>query len=214
MLKPLYFLLSFSLFSLKSSAQEVFNIPEPKKDSATLALEKTNSFSVIEQGASFPGGIERFYGYIANKIKIPELVSLFGFNGRIVAGFTVGKDGYIKDVKAFSDSATGFEENLIAAISNSTRWLPAIQNGIKVEQKFTLPFKFDISKPIIDLKELKRSSYKFQFQVNDKTYDLKNAEAILGNVFSADKIDYIKSFSEQSAENRKAKKYIIFIKPV
>ena len=61
------------------------------------------------------------------------------------------------------------------------------------------------------MNELKGSSYKFTFQIKDKTYDIKQAQTILGNKFSSTKIDYIKSFLEQPEENKQQKAYLIQI---
>jgi protein TonB len=192
-------------------AQEVPNIPEPTKDSSTVALEKQNTMIFVEQQAVFPGGELGFYKFIGKILKKPELVGLLGFKGRIVMGFTIDKQGPVKDIHAFSDSGTGYEQEFTAAISKSPRWKSAIQNGQLAEQKFTLPFTIDQPRAEIEMHDLKRSSYKFTFQIKGKIYDIKQAEALLGSKFSSAKIDYIKTFAEQPEENKKQKAYLIQI---
>ncbi|TSD67787.1 hypothetical protein FFF34_010480 [Inquilinus sp. KBS0705] len=214
-LMKLYFtIVAFVLFTGLVFAQEPPISSQAKKDSAGIVPEAASpvTFVAIEQSASYPGGDVNFMRYVTNSTSMPELVGLFGFKGRIVIGFTVDVTGKPKNIKAFSESGTGFEESLSVAIQNSPRWKPAIQNSRVIEQSFTIPFKFDISRPEISIKELKKSSYKFTFQIKDKTYSIEEAEPILGNVFSADRIDYAKSFAEQPEENRKSKKYLIQIK--
>jgi protein TonB len=204
--------LAFTLLSGFAFAQEVPDIPEPQKDSATLALEKTNPAVFVEQVPTFPGGDNAFMTYIGRHINKPELVILFGFKGRIVVGFTVGRSGLVKDVKAFSAGGLGYEDEVVSAISHSPAWKPGIQNGTPVDVKYTIPFTIDLPRAEIDMLDLKRSSYKFTFQIKDKTYDIKQAEAILGSKFSSAKIDYIKTFLEQPEENKKQKAYLIQIK--
>lgn len=205
----------FILLGGVTFAQEVPDIPEPRKvakDSATIALEATNSQVFVEQTAGFPGGNVAFINFITNKTNTPELVTFFGFKGRIVVGFTVETSGRLKDIKAFSESGTGFEENILAAVITSPRWKPAIQNGYVVEQKFTIPIKFDIIRDQISMDELKKSSYKFTFLIKAKSYSIDEAEPILGKTFNSEKVDYIQSFLQQPEENRKNKKYLIQIK--
>jgi len=204
--------IAFVLLSYIVFAQEVPDVPEPKKDSATVALEATNSAVFVEQSPAFPGGDMAFYNFIGRNVAQPELVKLFGFTGRIVVGFTVAKDGKLKDITTFSNAGLGYEEEVFAAINKSPRWKNGIQNGIPVDVKFTLPFKFDFPRTEIFMKELKSSSYQFTFQIKDKTYSIDQAEPILGKTFPADKIDYGKTFSEQPEENKKSKKYLIQIK--
>ncbi|MFD0765651.1 energy transducer TonB [Mucilaginibacter lutimaris] len=202
-------LVSITGFAL---AQEVPDIPEPKKDSATVALEATNSAVFVEQSPAFPGGEMKFYSYVGNHVIQPELVKLFGFTGRIVVGFTIAKDGSVTEVKSFSNSGLDYEEELVAAIEKSPRWKNGIQNGIPVAVKYTVPFKFDFPRQQISMQELKKSSYKFSFHIKGKQYSLNEAEAVLGKEFSANSIDYSKSFAEQSEENKKGKMYLIQIK--
>jgi protein TonB len=205
-------LIQFSYAQTPIAPDPEFSIPEPQKDSATIALEKANTTVFVEQSASFPGGENSFIRFITSNADIPELVTLFGYKGRIVIGLTVETTGKLKDIKAFSGSGTGFEENILAVVATSPRWKPAIQNGRLAQQKFTMPFKFDLPRQQISMNELKKSSYKFNFRIKDNTYNIDQAEPILGKTFSADRIDYLKSFAEQPEENKKNKKYLIQIK--
>ncbi|WP_354428621.1 MULTISPECIES: energy transducer TonB [unclassified Mucilaginibacter] len=202
----------FVLLTGFAFAQEVPDIPEPKKDSATVALEQESTFRAVEQSPSFPGGMDRFNTYVANHLEIPQLTALFGFTGRIVVGFTVDKRGKLTDINPISNSGLGLENEIASIIAQSPSWKPGIQNGIPVDVKYTIPFKFNFQKPIIDMAELKGCAYQFTFQIKDKTYSIDQAEPILGKTFPADKIDYARSFTEQPEENKKAKKYLIQIK--
>lgn len=193
-------------------AQEVPDIPEPGKDSVTIALERKSTFTAIEQSPSFPGGMDRFNTYLFNHLEVPPLTTLFGFTGRIVVGFTVDKRGKLLNIHPISNSGLGLDDQIASIIAQSPSWKPGIQNGIPVDVTYTIPFKFDFPKPIINMAELKKSSYQFTFQIKDKTYSIDQAEPMLGKTFPADKIDYSKSFAEQPEENRKSKKYLIQIK--
>jgi protein TonB len=193
----------FILLAGFAFAQEVPNIPEPASE---------NRVELVEQMASFPGGESGLYGFIGHKSTEPQLIALFGFTGRVVIGFTVDPNGIVKNAHAISNSGTGYEEVIIAIVSNGPRWKPAIQNGTPVQEKFAIPFKLDVPRDIIDMKELKKSDYKFTFQIKDKTYDIDEAETILGKKFNSAKIDYAKSFNEQPEENKQRKTYLIQIK--
>jgi protein TonB len=214
-MKLLSVVLGFVLITHVTFAQTTdvpAEIPEPQRDSATIALEQKNTTVLIEQAAGFPGGEPSLFKFIGKNLKKPELVELFGYKGRIVMGFNVDKRGAVTDIHAFSNSGIGYEEEFIAVIGKLPFWKPAVQNGRVVDEKFTIPFTINLPLHEISMAALKKSSYKFTFQIKDKSYTVDQAEPILGKVFSPDKIDYVKSFFEQPEENKKNKQYVIQIK--
>ena len=91
-----------------------------------------------------------------------------------VAGFVVDKTGAVKGIKTFSESGFGYEEQLVSILKTSPYWKPAVQNGRAVDEKFTVPFLIDQGKSDVFFVDLKKASYKFNFRIKDKQYDLNS----------------------------------------
>ena len=79
LMKLLSLILGFILATQISYAQ---NSPANAKDTSTVAPPETAI--LIEQVPAFPGGTNAFMTYVGRHINKPELVTLFGFKGRIV----------------------------------------------------------------------------------------------------------------------------------
>jgi len=90
----------------------------------------------IEVKPEYPGGIEKFYKYIANNFQVPDDDSFPG--GRIYATFVVEKDGSLTDIKV-RDIGYGTGKEAERLLRKCAKWTPAEQNGKKVRCSYSLP---------------------------------------------------------------------------
>jgi protein TonB len=90
----------------------------------------------IEVKPEFPGGIDKFYSYVASNFDQPEDDNFPG--GRVIVSFVVEKDGSLTDIKV-RDIGYGTKAAAEKVLRNSKRWVPAEQNGKKVRCSYTLP---------------------------------------------------------------------------
>lgn len=183
-MKATFILITILFFSFSSFAQT-------RSDSINEA--KTNNVTLFESSAAFPGGNQAFMMYVGKKIRTSELAKLFGYKGHVIMEFTVDSTGFVKNIKKLTESGLVYEEQLVNIIQASPRWKPARQNGRNVDEKFSLPFSIDDPREKVLFRDLKKSSYQFSFWINDKQYDISQAEAILGKSFDPNKINYNKS---------------------
>lgn len=89
----------------------------------------------IEVKPDFPGGINKFYSFVANNFKFEEE----GVSGRVFVTFVVERDGSLTDIKVVRDIGYGSGAEAIRVLKKSPRWVPGEQNGKKVRVLYSLP---------------------------------------------------------------------------
>ena len=118
--------------------------PEIKKEEEVVDEGETTIFTVVEQQASFPGGLSELSKYLAQNIKYPQQARETGTQGRVYLTFVVEKDGSITDIKILRDIGSGCGEEAIRVVKGMPKWTPAKQRGKVVRQQFNLPVNFTL----------------------------------------------------------------------
>jgi periplasmic protein TonB len=106
--------------------------------------EEVKIFTVVEQEASFPGGVEKLGEYLAKSIKYPQQARETGTKGRVMLTFVVERDGSITDIKVLRDIGSGCGEEAKRVVKEMPKWQPAKQRGKAVRQQFVLPVTFNL----------------------------------------------------------------------
>jgi protein TonB len=112
---------------------------EPVGTGVAAVVEEDNtvySTAGIEVKPDFPGGMEKFYNYIAKNYRTPEEE---GLKGKVYVTFVVEKDGSLTDIKVLRDIGYGTGKEAIRVLKATPRWNPGEQNGKKVRCTFSLP---------------------------------------------------------------------------
>ena len=107
-------------------------------------VEEEEIFLVVEQTASFPGGLGELNKYLAKNIKYPQQARETGTQGKVFLTFVVEKDGSITDIKVLHDIGSGCAEEAIRVVKTMPKWTPAKQRGKAVRQQFNLPVNFTL----------------------------------------------------------------------
>ncbi len=107
-------------------------------------VEEEEIFLVVEQTASFPGGLGELNKYLAKNIKYPQQARETGTQGKVFLTFVVEKDGSITDIKVLRDIGSGCGEEAIRVVKTMPKWTPAKQRGKAVRQQFNLPVNFTL----------------------------------------------------------------------
>jgi periplasmic protein TonB len=89
----------------------------------------------IEQKPEFPGGIDKFYGYVGKTYQTPEDAP----SGKVFVSFVVEKDGSLTDIKVLRDVGFGSGTEAVRILKRCPKWLPGEQNGKKVRVLYSLP---------------------------------------------------------------------------
>ena len=101
-------------------------------------------FDVVEEQASFPGGLQAMMEFLGKNTKYPEMARENGIQGRVYIQFVVYKDGSIKDVKVMKGRHATLDKEAVRVVKSMPKWVPGKQRGKSVNSRFTLPVKFKI----------------------------------------------------------------------
>ncbi len=112
---------------------------EPVGTGTAAVVEEDNTVyntAGIEVKPDFPGGMDKFYAYIAKNYRTPEEE---GLKGKVYVTFVVEKDGSLTDIKVLRDIGYGTGKEAIRVLKSAPKWNPGEQNGKKVRCTFSLP---------------------------------------------------------------------------
>lgn len=111
-------------------------------DEVEIPKEEEQTFEIVEQMPSYPGGDGEFMKFLSKRIKYPEKAREMGIEGRVILQFIIASDGVIKEVTVVKGIGYGCDEEAIRVMKTSPRWKPGRQNGIDVAVKFMVPVRF------------------------------------------------------------------------
>ena len=98
--------------------------------------------------ATFEGGMEGFYQYIALNLKYPRAAYQKGIGGKVYVEFVIDSSGSVlKDsITILKAAHKSLEKEAIRIIENSPNWIPAKKtvDGPSVESKMVIPIIFQV----------------------------------------------------------------------
>nr|WP_294774439.1 energy transducer TonB [uncultured Flavobacterium sp.] len=101
--------------------------------------ETTNNLDVLPK---YPGGIEKFYDYVARKFARLEIDDNGEVTMSVIVSFVIETDGTLTDIKALRGNSKEVENEAIRLLKASrVKWEPGIKNGKPVRTLFMLPIK-------------------------------------------------------------------------
>lgn len=112
---------------------------EPVGNGPKDVVEEDNNIyntAGIEVKPDFPGGIDKFYKFVAKNYQVPEEE---GLKGKVFVSFVVEKDGSLTDIKVIRDIGYGTGKEAIRVLKSCPKWNPGEQNGKKVRVLYSLP---------------------------------------------------------------------------
>lgn len=123
---------------------EVF-IPKVEVEEVEEEAEEETIFKVVEESASFPGGMQELYKYVGSNLVYPQQARETGTQGKVFITFVVEKDGSLTDVKVLRDIGSGCGEEAVRVVKSMPKWKPAKQRGKAVRMQFNLPISFTLA---------------------------------------------------------------------
>jgi TonB family protein len=94
--------------------------------------------------AIYPGGIEKFYEFIAKSVKYPHQARDKGLQGTVVLSFTINEKGEIEDLRVESAAYPILVKEALRVVRLTKNWTPATLAGEKISVKTTFPIKFSL----------------------------------------------------------------------
>jgi len=99
-------------------------------------------FSRVEHTPEFPGGMKKFYKFLAANIKYPQDVG--DTYGKVFLEFIVEKDGSLSRIHVIRGLQPELDAEAIRVLELSPKWNPGTQNGRIVRVYYDIPIDFTI----------------------------------------------------------------------
>ncbi len=99
----------------------------------------------VEIESAYPGGIGAWSRFIEKTLRYPYKAIGNEIQGVVVVKFIVGVDGSVRDIEAISGPSE-LRAEAIRVIKKSGVWVPAINNGVKVESYKMQPLVFKLQR--------------------------------------------------------------------
>ena len=130
------------------NAKVLIDAPTGDGDQGAETVDNTIYNSAgIEVQPGYPGGMEKFYGFIKKNYDIESIRDKLDrdLNGKVFVKFVVEKDGSLTDIQVIRDLGYGTKEEAIRVLRKVPKWTPGIQNGKPVRASFSLPINLSIT---------------------------------------------------------------------
>lgn len=101
------------------------------------------SFMVMPQ---FQGGISALMDFLSRRVTYPVAMQKSHLEGKVFVGFMVNKEGLVTDVKVLRGVSPEFDEEAIRVAKSMPKWNPGMQDGEKVNVRYTLPIQFRLNR--------------------------------------------------------------------
>ncbi|MDP4252101.1 MAG: energy transducer TonB [Bacteroidota bacterium] len=99
----------------------------------------------VEIESTYPGGMAAWARFMQKTFSYPNEAAANGIQGAVVVKFIVGVDGNVRDIQAVSGPPE-LRAEAIRVIKKSGVWIPAVNEGIKVESYKMQPIVFRLER--------------------------------------------------------------------
>jgi len=117
---------------------------EPVTEVVKEESDDNTIFTVVEQPAEYPGGLEAMSKFVGKNLKYPAVARRMGTEGSVFVSFVIDKEGKISDVQVLKGISTECDKEAVRVVSLMPPWKPGKQNGRAVKSRFVLPIKFKL----------------------------------------------------------------------
>ncbi|HEY8938115.1 MAG TPA: TonB family protein [Cyclobacteriaceae bacterium] len=115
---------------------------EQAKQIAEGAKTADNVYTIVDQPAEFPGGMDAYYKYLMTNIKYPIEARQQKIFGNVFVEFIVQTDGTLSNIKVIKGVDQSLDNEAMRLLKESPNWIPAKQNNVAVKQKLVVPLNF------------------------------------------------------------------------
>lgn len=136
--KPISIEIKYPMVFQKKSNQAENNGDEQKPitNTGTDSSERVYEMSAIETKPDFTGGLKKFYEFIGQNFRTPEVQ---GLKGKVIVSFVVDKDGSLTNIHVEKDIGYGTGAEAVRVLKKSPKWIPGMQRGMPVRCLYKLP---------------------------------------------------------------------------
>ena len=105
-------------------------------------VEEEQMFQIVEEPASFPGGMGECMKFLSKNINYPSISQENGVQGRVIVQFVVNTDGSIVDPVVVRGVDPYLDKEALRVIKMMPKWSPGKQRNKPVRVKYTVPVMF------------------------------------------------------------------------
>ena len=110
------------------------------------SIVPTVSNAIVDKQPQFPGGLEKFYQFLANNIHFPKQALSAGISAKLYVSFVINKDGKLTQIEFKKKVGYGMEDAVMLVLANSPDWAPGEIKNSKVNTVMILPVEFNLLK--------------------------------------------------------------------
>jgi protein TonB len=118
---------------------------EPVAEVAKESNDDDQIFTVVEQPAEFPGGLEALAKFLQKSVKYPAIARRMNVEGSVFVSFVVDRTGAISDIAIVKGISAECDKESVRVVGTMPPWKPGKQNGKAVKSRFVLPIKFKLA---------------------------------------------------------------------
>ncbi|MDE6570236.1 MAG: TonB family protein [Alistipes sp.] len=132
-------------FSFTSRAAEPV-VSEHGTSLVGTAQQPDDAYFRVEVMPTFRGGnLNDFRRWVQTQVRMPEEALDNRIQGRVVATFTIEKDGTLANIEILQTPDRSLSEEVERVLKRSDKWTPGMQKGEAVRVKYTLPVDFRLA---------------------------------------------------------------------
>lgn len=130
----------------KPALKELYDSKSKVTDSTYLDIDgEPVSKAEITTEPTFPGGMKKFYMFLAKSIRYPADARNSRAQGKVYLSFSVSDTGKIEDIKVISAPHIGLAEEAIKVLEQSPDWIPATLFGKTIAAPYNIYISFSLN---------------------------------------------------------------------
>jgi TonB family protein len=123
----------------------IIDYDEDAKAVAAKAAGEDQIFMVVEETATYPGGIDALRKFLSENLLYPEEARKRGIEGTVFVSFVIGTDGTLSDFNVVKGVGEWVDEAALNVVKKMPSWTPGKQNGKVVKSRYALPINFKLN---------------------------------------------------------------------
>jgi TonB family protein len=134
----------------KYNAENGLVLITTKKEGSSASAEKASertgeeeTYVIVEDMPSFPGGNAALKDYIYSHLEYPEIARQQGITGEVQVQFRVTHSGELEDIHVIRSSYAGFDQAALDVFESMPDWKPGSQHGKPVAVNVVVPVRFN-----------------------------------------------------------------------
>ena len=102
-------------------------------------------YSMVDEPAEFPGGLEALRNFLGTNVKYPQEARDGGKEGNVFIIMVVEKDGTVTSVEPIKGVDPYLDAEATRVVSSFPKWTPGKKDGQVVRTSFVVPIKFKLN---------------------------------------------------------------------